>query len=125
MVKLRRRPVHHEHYEQVKLFAWAKYMERAHPELKLLFAVPNGGLRHPATAARLRREGVRAGVPDVLLPVARHGWHGLFIELKVRPNKPTALQQQWIEALRQEGYRVEVCYGFEEAKSVVVEYLAL
>ena len=60
-----------EHREQVKLFAWAEWERIDRPELGLLFAVPNGGRRDAVTGARLKAEGVKAGVPDVWLPVAR------------------------------------------------------
>lgn len=38
--------------------------------------------RDKATAVALKRQGVKAGVPDICLPVARNGYHGLHIELK-------------------------------------------
>ena len=60
-----------EHEEQVKVFTWARWAEAARPELALLFAVPNGGRRDKVTAGRLKAEGVKAGVLDIWLPVAR------------------------------------------------------
>lgn len=80
------------------------------PEYGLIFAIPNGGARHPIIAAKLKAEGVRAGVPDLFLPVARHGYHGLFVELKAGPNKPSEAQLTWIRNLKAEGYRVEVLW---------------
>ena len=53
-----------EHDEQVLIFKWARLSEGRWPELALLFAIPNGGHRHKAVAAKLKAEGVRAGVPD-------------------------------------------------------------
>ena len=81
-----------EHDEQAALFEWATWHTSQCPELGLLFAIPNGGHRHPVVAARLKAEGVRAGVPDICLPVARKGYHGLFVELKFGRNKPTPAQ---------------------------------
>ena len=112
-----------EHDEQAHLFAWAAMAQGTHPELALLFAIPNGGQRHPAVAAQLKAEGVKPGVPDVFLPVARGKFHGLFIEMKVRPNKPTAEQAQWIEVLRYYGYSAVVCYGAQEAINAIKAYL--
>ena len=66
-----------EHAEQVALFKWAEFAAARWPELTLMHAIPNGGHRNKITAARLKAEGVRAGVPDICLPVARGGWHGL------------------------------------------------
>jgi len=110
-----------EHDEQVALIRWAELSGL--PELQLLFAIPNGGQRHPAVARKLRDEGLKPGVPDLCLPVARGNYHGLFIEMKVGKNKPTASQSQWIGELRRRGYRVEVCYGYEEARAMIENYL--
>ncbi len=60
-----------EHEEQVALFQWAE--RSGIPELELMTAIPNGGYRHPATAAHLKAEGVQAGYPDILIDVARAG----------------------------------------------------
>ena len=114
-----------EHAHQVALFAWADNVRRQYPELALLFAVPNGGQRSPRTAARLKAEGVRAGVPDVCLPVPRGGMHGLFIELK-RPglHSVSPVQREWIETLSAYGYRAEVAVGWDAARELIVEYLS-
>ncbi len=116
-----------EHTEQVALFNWCKIKECRHPQLALIFSIPNGGLRHKAVAIKLQREGVRAGVPDIFLacPSPLKDKHGLFIELKYGKNKPTQNQLQWMHKLRMEGYATELCYGFEEAKNAIVNYLGL
>jgi hypothetical protein len=80
------------------------------PEYGLIFAIPNGGHRHPAVAAKLKAEGVRPGVLDLFLPVARHGWHGFFIELKVDDNKPSEAQLEWKRNLTAEGYLCHIVY---------------
>ena len=115
-----------EHTEQVALFDWARANEPMYLQLGLLFAIPNGGKRHIVTATRLKASGAKAGIPDISLPVPnRHGKHGLFIELKVGKNKPSKKQWWWIYSLRAEGYAVEVCYGFEEARNAIVSYLGI
>lgn len=113
-----------EHDEQVKLFAWARAFQEQEPLLRLLFAVPNGGARHPAVAAKLKAEGVRAGVPDCILPVARGGHVSLAIELKVGRNRPTPEQRWWLDRLAEQGWRCVVCYSAEEAIAEVERYLA-
>lgn len=91
-------PVPTEAQEQVTLFSWAAV--QAIPELALLYHIPNGGSRHKAEAARLRAEGVRAGVPDLCLPVPRGGFHGLYIELKrLRGGRLSEQQRAWLDAL--------------------------
>lgn len=123
-----------EHEEQAALFAWAAAMEGQYPELGLLFAIPNGGARHPAVAAMLKAEGVRAGVPDCLLPAPRpdrtgngRTWHGMFLELKRsdHTNHPSPVQRDWLERLRAQGYLCIVAYGADEAISAISHYLGM
>jgi hypothetical protein len=69
-------------------------------------------------------EGLRSGVPDLCLPVARGGWHGLYIELKRQDGgRLTDAQRGWLEALSEEGYRAVLCRGFDEASEVILAYL--
>ncbi len=112
-----------EAQEQGLLFDWAQIRQNQLPELGLLFHVPNGGSRHPAEAANLKRQGVKPGVPDLCLPVARGGFHGLFIEMKRKGGRPTELQSAWLVDLAEQGYKAVVCHGFEEAVEVLEEYL--
>ena len=118
MSKTAAKPHLSEAEEQCKLMAWAEYCVWAgvYPELALLFAIPNGGKRNAAEAAHLKRQGVKAGVPDLCLAVPRGAYHGLYIELKVGTNKPTENQLAY-------GYAVAVCYSAEEAKDVIDKYL--
>lgn len=113
-----------ESEEQSALFEWANIMEKRMPELRLLYHIPNGGLRNKAVAVRLTAEGVRRGVPDMCLPVARRGFHGLYIELKRKKKGKTSTEQdEWIELLTKQGYKAVVCHGFEEARTVIEQYL--
>lgn len=120
-----RKPRHYasEHAEQVTLFRMAKYHAKRWPELDLMFAIPNGGDRHPAVAGKLKAEGVKAGVPDIFLPVPRGGWSGLFIELKTRGGRATQTQREWLDALHLQGYLSVICKGADEAWSVMQRYL--
>ena len=113
-------PVPTEHWEQVQLFAWAS----ARPELALMHAIPNGGQRDIRVAVRLRDEGVKAGVPDIFLPVPRGGKHGLYIELKRRKyGRVSPDQLRWMESLMRKGYACAVCHGWEMARDVILDYL--
>ena len=119
----RRRPVQREHFEQKALFQWARLQSRAIPELALLFAIPNGGKRSKAVAGKLKAEGVKAGVPDICLPVARRQYHGLFIELKAKGGRPSDTQLEWGRALSAQGYCVQLCVGWDVAKVAIEDYL--
>jgi len=112
-----------EHSEQVALFQWAEITKHQYPELALLHAIPNGGNTNAARGRWLKAEGLKAGVPDIMLPVARCGWHGLYIELKFDKNKPTKKQKQWLDALTEQGYLATACWGMDEAQALIESYL--
>lgn len=109
--------------EQAALFQWASIAAYQFPELALMYHCPNGGRRDKKEAMHLKRQGVKAGVPDVFLPVARGEYNGLYIELKVGNNKPTVAQKKWLRDLQKQGYAAFVCYGWQEARLVIVAYL--
>lgn len=113
-----------EDTEQAHIFAWAAWASGKYPELDLMHHIPNGGKRSKSEAARFKAQGVKAGVPDIFLPCARGGYHGLYIELKrTKGGKLSAVQKEWIDALRGQDYKVIVCYGFDEAREVIINYL--
>lgn len=89
-----------------------------------LFAIPNGGGRGLIDAANLKRSGVRAGVEDLLLPVPRDEWHGLFIELKAEGGERSPEQIVVMDFHRSQSYRSIMCWGHEQAIEVIEAYLA-
>lgn len=110
--------------EQRMLFEWAKWACGAHPELALMYHIPNEGKRTGATGGRLVAEGMRKGVPDICLPVARSGYHALYIELKRRKGGVVSEEQRgWIAALNRAGNKAVVAKGWMEAEKVITEYL--
>ena len=113
-----------EDEEQIALFEWAAAMTGKWPELRWLYHVPNGGSRNAAEAGKFKAMGVKSGVPDVALDTARGGFHGLRIEMKrAQSGNPSENQKKWVEHLRAEGYRAEICHGWSAAASVIEEYL--
>ena len=114
-----------EAQEQTTLFQWAKLMEKKWPELQLLHAIPNGGSRNPIEARHLKEQGVKAGIPDIFLPCPKDVFHGLYIEMKRKKGgRVSEAQREMIMSLKAMGYRVEVCEGWEKAKTVIVEYMS-
>lgn len=117
-----------EHAQQVALFAWAALNYEKYPELRLMFAIPNGGERNVIVASNLKAEGVKADVSDIFLPVARGHWHGLFIELKkIKGKKPaghaTPGQLDFIAAVGKQGFAAMVAVGFIAARDALIQYL--
>ncbi len=116
-----------EHLEQVRYFAWVKKHRHTHEQLQLAFAIPNGGFRHKAVAARMKAEGVEPGIPDIFISVPQGGFPGLYIEMKSKA--PSArlsnTQEVKIRLIRQYGYKVQVCKGAEQAIAATKAYLGI
>lgn len=118
------RAVPSEAQEQTWLFHWAELAKGKFPELALMYHIPNGGSRNKLEAAHLQAQGVKPGVPDVCLPVARSGFHGLYVEMKrLRGGKVSENQRTWISMLREQGYQAAVCKGWEDAAELIKSYL--
>lgn len=116
-----------EHAIQSAFVTWCKLNEKRYPGLELAFSVPNAAKRSMALAARMRKEGLRAGVPDWWLPSAswacgQDRFHGLSIEFKSGKGRLTDAQEKYVKGLREVGWRVEVCRSTEEAIKVVRSY---
>ena len=113
-----------EAQEQEILFRWAKLSTRKYPQLALMYAIPNGGWRHKLTAVKMKREGVKPGVPDICLPVARAGFNSLYIELKRKTGgKLSTEQKTFLSGLNDNGNLAVVCKGWEEARVLIEAYL--
>jgi hypothetical protein len=114
-----------EHQEQVMLIKWCELNKTRYPGIDLIFAIPNGANKSKVARAQFKAEGLKSGVPDLFLPIAKGGCHGLFIEMKRKKPRGSVSENQktWLSALEQNGYKAHVCYGFEEAKQVIEDYL--
>jgi len=108
-----------EHNIQVASINWFRYQ---YPS-QLIMSIPNGGQRNKIVAGKMKAEGVLSGVPDIFIPAARNGFHGLWIELKSGKNKLTDNQRIVIGELMKQGYRCEICYSLDEFMNVVNKYL--
>lgn len=134
-----------EHAHQAALFCWAARCINGHDALQNLFAIPNGDQRGDGTkrgaqiaGGRLKAEGQKNGVPDIMLawPITGdNGPHlfyaGLFIEMK-RPGLQnykdggcSKEQLDWHKRLIEVGYRVVVCYSWIEARDEILKYLGV
>ena len=103
-----------EQQEQFVAVAWLRKNN------VLFYHVPNGGRRDYLEAAKFKRLGVSAGVPDLCLPLARKGYHGLYIELKRQKGGVVSVEQQeWVDWLNDNGFYARVAKGFEEAKMIL------
>ena len=113
-----------EHQSQTAVISWwALECKRYELPPFALFAIPNGGARDPITGSRLKQEGVRAGILDLMLAVKRGNFGGLFVEMKKLGNHPSPAQQQVMNYLAQAGYERKVCWTSHAAIAAIKEYL--
>ncbi|RYZ22752.1 MAG: VRR-NUC domain-containing protein [Chitinophagaceae bacterium] len=121
----RAKPIDREGQEQAALM---REIELRYPEIfELIFHVPNGGHRVKAVAAKLKAQGVKAGIPDLVLPMARGGYFGLYIEFKatVEPAPVSTSQKDCLRRLNAQGYLAIVCRGHFDAMEQLRAYLML
>lgn len=114
-----------EAQEQTWLFQWANAMSvLRYPELELMHAIPNGGSRNAVEGRHLKEQGVKAGIPDIFLPVARNGRHGLYIELKRKVGGQVSPEQnKMLGELNRQGFMAVVCKGWQAAADVIEDYM--
>lgn len=116
-------PVPLEHQIQAAYVEWTLLNTARFPALALGFAVPNAARRSYRLAARMKREGLRSGVPDWVLPVPRGKYTGLMIEFKRPGEKPTQAQKDYMGLAETEGWLCVVCDSTEAAVNLTRDYL--
>ena len=115
-----------EDQEQITVMSWAHRVKFKDGRLSdYLFHIPNGGSRNINEATKLKKMGVKAGVPDLQLIVPNGEVHGLWIELKAQKGKLQPSQQIMIQRLEAQGYLCKVCFGADEAINEIKKYLML
>lgn len=125
--KPRAKRVDHEHQEQAALFKWARNpaVLTKYPELSLMSCSLNGVKLSAAQAGKAKAAGMLKGEHDIRLPVARGGFIGLSIEMKLGKNKPTDEQIKYGKRLAAEGWLVRYCWSWTDAKAEIEAYLAM
>lgn len=90
-----------------------------------VYHIPNEGKRDVVSGARLKRIGLRKGVPDLCIPLPKGRYHGLYIELKTAKGKVTPDQIEWLKLLKSNGYATAITYGVDEAITVIKQYISI
>lgn len=121
-VKTRKRPTDEEHRIQCECVRWFSLQ---YPRLHgRLFAVPNGGRRDATTAAKLKAEGVVAGVADLILLKSNRDYGALLIEMKTLKGRQRDSQKAWQNIVCADSeYKYVVCRSFDDFKREVDDYL--
>jgi hypothetical protein len=92
----------------------------------LFYHVPNGGFRKHHEALKFKAMGVKAGVPDLCIPIPRSSYHGLYIELKrVSGGMLSDAQSYWLAELEKQGYACYVAKGANDLIDYVKNYLGV
>lgn len=113
-----------ETQHQQALYAWWRvYAATRKLPVQAFIHAPNEGKRSYRVAAILKSEGMQPGVPDIFIAVPSANYHGLWIEMKRQHGKATAEQKAYIEILRGQGYAAEICFGWEQARQCITNYL--
>lgn len=105
--------------------ACVRYFRYRYPRLALcLIAVPNGGRRDAVTGAKLKAEGVVAGVSDLLLLVPSGNYHGMCIEMKTPKGRQSEAQRRWQQAIEKQGYKYALARSTGQFMQEIDSYLA-
>ena len=118
----RKAPSEEEHRLQVTCVRW---FNLKFPHLRgRLFAVPNGGRRDDVTGARLKAEGVIAGVSDFILLKSNRRYGALLIEMKRKDGRQSASQRWWQSVITEnDEYKYVVCHSFDDFMREVTDFL--
>ncbi len=107
--------------------AVVEYIDKCYPHIgSLCFHVPLELLRREEhTAGMFHALGARAGVADIVMLVPRGAYHGLLVELKVPPRRPTDSQVKFLELAREQGYAACWSDSINTVLKLIDVYLSL
>lgn len=114
-----------ESHIQQAIVKWARFQACTLPELQLLYAVPNGANVSTPNRIRLVAEGLRKGIPDLHLPIARGEFNSLYIEVKTEKGKLSKDQEEMFNQLELFGNKVVIVRSLFQGIHVLTTYLSL
>ncbi len=121
-VRSRKHPDDEEHRIQCACVQWFNYQ---YPKFShTLFAVPNGGRRDKVTGAKMKAEGVRPGVSDLILLKSNQQYGALLIEMKTRTGRQSEAQRQWQHLMEKENCKYAICRSLDDFIQEVEVYLS-
>lgn len=124
--KLKKEPKILEETHQKTLFQALELYKSKHPGIKYIYHPANGRFRSIAVAKKLRAEGVKSGVPDVVIPIrGRNGEPGAYLEMKAEGGVVSEAQRDYLEFLKSQGYVTSVAYNWEEGLNFILDYLGV
>lgn len=105
---------HPESELQKNIFKWAEMLSKRFTFLRFMTSSLVGINLTIPQRVRAKAMGVKKGVPDIVLYYSANGYNGFAIELKVKPNRPTKEQKEFIKHLQNNGWYADICYSLEE-----------
>lgn len=100
--------------------AIVQYLDRALPATYRFFAIPNGGARSAITGARLKREGVKRGIPDIC--IVRQGGTVAFIEVKTSKGRASKEQNEFIDWCGEGSVPVAIVRGVGDVEAALLDW---
>ncbi len=114
---------------QIQIFNWIRANEEEHPVLKVVYHTPNSFFGTSfGVIMWLKQLGLRKGVYDIIVPVAKHGYNSLWIEIKKGKGKLTPEQIMFKHIITQYTdipTKFEVFYDADSCIKSIQEYLSL
>lgn len=113
-----------EEREQTLFFDYVRLKSLQDERLHTIYHIPNEGKASIQRRLALARAGLKKGIPDVCCPFPNAKHHALYIEMKVKPNKPSVAQKEMLEHLNKSGNLAVVCWSGSEAIQTLERYVA-
>lgn len=112
-----------EEREQTTFFDYCRLKALTDPRYSAVFHIPNENKSSIPRRIALLKAGLKKGIPDICAPIPRGGYGALYIEMKIKPNKPSAEQIAVLKHLNDLGNYAVVCWSSNEAIEVLEKYL--
>lgn len=121
-VKQRKHHADEEHNLQTSCVKWFRLQYPDYADR--LVAIPNGGKRDATTGAKLKAEGVVAGVADLMLAITTQHYGALFIEMKTEKGRQSEAQKRWEESITKDRYKYIVCRSLDDFVVQITRYIS-
>ena len=113
---------HTESDEQIAAMDW---LRTQHPNISLhTMHIGNERKSSYYFGCIMKRMGVLKGASDLFMAWPSKGYHGLFIEVKSKIGRPSVAQKEFLQRMREVGYKAEICYGADEVIGTMKDYLS-
>ena len=112
-----------EEIQMMVFFDYCRAMSHMHPAYGMAFHIPNERKASIQRRVALKRAGLKKGVPDICVPVPNEKYHALYIEMKVKPNKPSPEQLELLSQLNSQGNYAILCWSASAAMEILDNYI--